>query len=251
MSARYLIRMDDACDTMDLHKWQLVEKILDEFGVKPIVAVVPNNQDIDLMIDPPDVKFWERVRDWKAKGWTIAMHGYNHLMHPTESELLLPYYKRSEYAGLNYEEQATKIRKSWRLFQNQGVEPNVWIAPAHCFDALTLKAIHNETSIRAVSDGIAWDVYYEHDFFWIPQQLWGLTERQSGLWTVCLHPNMMTEESITLLRQAIRDQYQDRIITFEDVELKKQKKSLRGRLYHAYFWGRRRASAWLRSIYGN
>ena len=251
MSARYLIRMDDACHTMDRHKWQLIEQILDELGVKPIVAVVPNNHDNELMIDPPDVMFWDKVRDWKAKGWTIAMHGFTHLMHPTESELLLPYYKRSEFAGLTYEEQAVKIRKSWQLFQVQGVEPKVWIAPAHCFDALTLKAIRNETSIRAISDGIAWDVYYEHDFFWIPQQLWELTERQSGLWTVCLHPNMMTEESIIFLRQAIRGQFQDRIISFQDVDLRKQKKSLRGRFYHGYFWGRRRASAWLRTMYGN
>ena len=251
MSARYLIRMDDACHTMDRHKWQLMEKTLDELGVKPIVAVVPDNQDPTLMLEPADGGFWDKVRIWQEKGWTIAMHGYTHLMHPTESVLLLPYYNRSEFAGLPYEEQAAKIKKSWQLFQAQGVEPKVWIAPAHCFDVLTLKAIYHETSISVVSDGIAWDVYYEHDFFWIPQQLWALTERQSGLWTVCLHPNMMTEESIISLGQTIQGQFHDSITTFQDVALKKQKKSLRGRLYHRYFWGRRRASALLQTMFGN
>lgn len=250
MSARYLIRMDDACHTMDRHKWQLMEKTLDELGVKPIVAVVPDNQDPTLMLEPPDGGFWDKVRIWQEKGWTIAMHGYTHLMHPTESVLLLPYYKRSEFAGLPYEEQAAKIRKSWQLFQAQGVVPKVWIAPAHCFDVLTLKAIHDETSIRVVSDGIAWDVYYDLDFFWIPQQLWRLTERQSGLWTVCLHPNMMTDESIIALGQTIRGQFHDRITAFQDVNLRKQKKTLRQLLFHNYFFWRRGVSVRLQTMFG-
>lgn len=249
MSAQYLIRMDDACHTMDRHKWGLIEKILDECGVKPIVAVVPDIQDPELMVDPPDSAFWGKVRAWQQKGWTVALHGHTHLMHPTESKLVLPYYKRSEFAGLAYEQQAEKIKKSWQIFKAQSVDPKVWIAPAHCFDLLTLKAIHNETEIRVVSDGIASDVYYENEFFWIPQQLWELTDKQSGLWTVCLHPNMMTDEAIVNLGDLIRSRFKDRIIAFQDVALKKQKKSLRGQLYHQYFWGRRAASAWVRSVF--
>jgi hypothetical protein len=240
MTAKYLIRMDDACHTMDRCKWQHIELILDECKVKPIVAVVPENRDPQFMIDSHDTMFWDKARDWQAKGWTIAMHGYTHLMHHTESELLLPYYKHSEFAGLSYEEQAEKIRQSWRIFQEQGIEPKAWIAPAHCFDALTLQAIRNETSIQVVSDGIAWDVYYKHDFYWIPQQIWGLVERKSGLWTVSLHPNMMTEASIAALGNAIRSRFCERIISFQDVQLKRQGKSLLGRLYHSRFWWRRK-----------
>jgi len=45
MSARYLIRLDDASATMNRHKWQLIEGVLDQHAIKPIVAVVPDNQD--------------------------------------------------------------------------------------------------------------------------------------------------------------------------------------------------------------
>ena len=247
MNAKYLIRMDDACHTMDARKWQRMEQTLDQLGIRPIVAVVPENKDLSLMIDPPDGAFWDKVRAWQAKGWTIAMHGYTHVMHYTESRLILPYYKRSEFAGLSYEDQAAKIKKSWQLFKEQGIELKIWIAPAHCFDIVTLKAIHDETNIRVVSDGIAFDVYYEYDFFWIPQQIWELAERRSGLWTVCLHPNMMTLDAITAFGELVKSQFRNRIISFEDVNLTKQKKSLSGWIYNAYFWSRRHAMGWLLS----
>ena len=48
MTAKYLIRMDDACPTMDHDKWEYLEKILDEFSIKPIIAVVPKNVDEEL-----------------------------------------------------------------------------------------------------------------------------------------------------------------------------------------------------------
>ena len=51
-----------------------------------------------------------------GQGVTVAMHGYQHCMHPTKSKLVLPFYERSEFAGLSYESQAEKIRKSWHLF---------------------------------------------------------------------------------------------------------------------------------------
>ena len=41
MTAKYLIRLDDACDTSNLSKWAEIERILDNFSVKPIVAVIP------------------------------------------------------------------------------------------------------------------------------------------------------------------------------------------------------------------
>ena len=138
-------------------------------------------------------------------------------MHPTESPLLLPYYKRSEFAGLSYKKQAEKIKASWNIFLDQKIDIKIWVAPAHCFDQLTLEAIKNETSIRVISDGISLGVFYDHDFFWVPHQLWSLEERSSGLWSVCLHPNMVTEESIVALGNNIRNQFKDRIITFQDV----------------------------------
>jgi predicted deacetylase len=240
VSARYLIRLDDACDTMQPAKWESVERVLDGHGIKPIVAVIPDNHDPALLFAPRDPEFWVRVQRWAAKGWTIAMHGSTHVMHATQEPLVLPYYRRSEFAGLTLEDQATRVRAGWQLFREHGIEPQIWVAPAHSFDLLTLEAVARETSIRVVSDGIAWDTYHEHNFYWIPQQLWGFRKRSSGLWTVCLHPNTMDAEAVASLDAKLGDEFRDRVISVADVQLRRRPKSARGRLYHAYFWWRRR-----------
>jgi len=236
MNAQYLLRLDDACHTMDRQKWKKLEDLFDELGVKPIVAVVPDNQDQELRFESADAGFWDKVRCWQAKGWTIAMHGYQHVMHHTKSKLIMPYYTRSEFAGLTYIEQAAKIRRSWEIFLSQGVIPTVWIAPAHCFDLHTLEAIYSETTIRVVSDGIARDQYCDKGFYWVPQQLWNLKEKKAGLWTVCLHPNTMTQQDIDMLRISISGQYCERIISLDDVKLLKRQKSLIDRFDDFIFW---------------
>jgi len=159
-------------------------------------------------------------------------------MHATNERLLVPYYKRSEFAGLSFEHQRAKIRTAWSFFLSQGIEPRIWVAPAHSFNGLTLEALREETSIRIVSDGIAWNTFYEHGFHWIPQQMWKFTSRNSGLWTVCLHPNQMHESVIAQLRRDIREEFLPRLISVDEVSLSSRRKSLRGRLYHLYFWSR-------------
>jgi predicted deacetylase len=238
MSARYLIRLDDACDTMDRRRWERVEQVLDAHGVKPIVAVIPDNRDSALMLEPRDTAFWTRVRGWASKDWTVAMHGCTHLMHPTRHELLLPFYQRSEFAGLTLEVQRAKIRTAWQLFLTQEVEPRLWVAPAHSFDLLTLEAVRRETPIRIVSDGIAWDTYQEHGFDWIPQQLWRLAARPSGTWTVCLHPNRMDDAAIASLDRTLGVNFRGRVIRVSEVKLRQGGKTLPSRLYHRYFWWR-------------
>lgn len=251
MTAKYLLRMDDACPTMDLRKWQMFEELFDVLGIKPLVAVVPDNGDPELQRDPPDPLFWGKVRSWHEKGWTIAMHGYQHTMHHTKSKLVLPFYQRSEFGGLPYEMQAEKIRKSWSLFVAHGVEPTAWIAPAHCFDRLTLAAIRNETPIKIVSDGIACDQYFEDGFFCLPQQLWSLAEKSSGLWTVCLHPNTMTEDQFAAFRTVLLECYISRVTSVDKLVLHKRSKSLADRVYDVYFWQRHRALKLIHRVRSN
>lgn len=242
MSARYLVRLDDACPTMDAAKWRAVEELLDARGIRPLVAVVPDNRDPVLKVDAPDPRFWELVRHWQSKGWTIAMHGYQHQFHNVDrNRLLLPFYDRSEFAGLPYEAQAGKIRASWRMFKDAGVEPTAWIAPAHCFDRLTLDALRAETPIRIVSDGLARTQFFELGFYWLPQQLWSVVPKDSGLWTICLHPNTMTAAQIDDLERSLgTSAIASRLICVHDVELKKRRRSLADRAYSVWFWQRKR-----------
>ena len=79
MKQQYLIRLDDACPTMNKVKWQRMEDILDRHGIRPMVGVIPHNEDPKQEIDPVNPLFWDNVNVWKEKGWAIAMHGYNHV----------------------------------------------------------------------------------------------------------------------------------------------------------------------------
>lgn len=242
MSARYLLRLDDACPTMDTTKWRAIEELLDARGIRPLVAVVPDNRDPVLQVDAPDPQFWDAVRRWAAKGWTIAMHGYQHQFHAVDrTRLLLPFYDRSEFAGLPYEAQAEKIRSSWRLFKDAGVEPTAWIAPAHCFDRVTLEALRAETPIRIVSDGLARAQFFELGFYWLPQQLWSVVPKTSGLWTICLHPNTMSGAQIEDLGRSLAvPAIASRLVSVGNIELKERGRSLVDRAYGAWFWQRKR-----------
>ena len=235
---KYIIRLDDACPTMDKLKWKLIEDICDNYEIKPLVAVVPDNQDNNLNFNEADEYFWNKVREWHNKGWTIAMHGYQHKLELTTSKSILPFYKHSEFTGLSLNEQILKIRKSWNIFKANGIEPLVWIAPAHCFDIFTLQALYRETSIRIISDGIARNIYYESNFFWIPQQLWTFKLKNSGLWTVCFHPNSMSNTKIKTFEDDIKANYKDKIISVYDIIFYKRNRNLYDEIENFLFWRR-------------
>ena len=57
--ARYLVRFDDICPTMDWDIWERVEEILLENKIKPILAVVPNNVDEHLIVTRQKDDFWK------------------------------------------------------------------------------------------------------------------------------------------------------------------------------------------------
>src|ERR1051326_9565196 len=76
---QFLLRFDDICPTMRWDMWSEIEKRLIQYDIKPILAVVPDNRDPVLQVDRPRRDFWVRVRRWQEQGWTIALHGYQHL----------------------------------------------------------------------------------------------------------------------------------------------------------------------------
>jgi predicted deacetylase len=217
MSAKYIVRFDDICPTMNWVIWEQIESILVKHNIKPILAVVPDNRDPKLVGGPQREDFWERVRAWQAAGWFIAIHGYQHLYSTPESGLMR-INNRSEFAGLSYEEQRSKLEKGLAIFAQHNVCADAWIAPAHAFDTNTVKALL-DLNINIISDGYYWRPVKRLDALWVPQQLWRFRKMPFGLWTVCLHHNGYSEKdlkklelnieefasSITSFDQAIRD----------------------------------------------
>ncbi len=239
MSAKYIFRLDDATAFSNREKWSLIESLFDKHSIKPIVAVTPDNKDPDIKYDNEDSGFWNKVNDWSKKGWSIAMHGYQHLYHDVAKDnLIIPFYNRSEFAGLNLEDQKSKISKSLNIFKSNGILPTVWVAPSHSFDNNTLQALYELTEIRIVSDGIALFPYYKNNFHFIPQQIWNLKNKKFGVWTVCLHPDTMTDDEFSQLSKKLEeDGSSSKIISVSDINFDETNtKNFLNSLYGIYFW---------------
>lgn len=248
MSAKYIFRLDDATAFSDVEKWKLLEQIFDDFEIKPLVAVTPDNRDPGLFYKKQNPDFWKLILNWKNKGWEIAMHGYQHLYHEVNKKaLLIPYYDRSEFAGLNIDDQRKKINMSISIFRSYGIDPKVWIAPSHSFDELTLQAIKYETNIDTISDGIAIYPYEYKGFTFLPQQLWDVRKKFFGVWTICLHPDTMTNDDIALLRKKIQKMkiYNN---SFSVKDIKAKKKYLINSVYRIFYWTRYKLFNVLRPI---
>lgn len=190
---KYFIRLDDASEYMDVKKWNRMESLLKDYNIKPIVGIIPDNQDPDLVEKyTKDKLFWNKVKEWQDAGWTLALHGYTHKF-CSECGGINPVNLRSEFAGVDLESQKEKIRKGNCILKQHNINAEIFFAPAHTFDENTLKALEEETSIRVISDTIANDVYYKEPFYFIPQQSGRVRNLPFRLTTFCYHPNNMNE----------------------------------------------------------
>ena len=221
MVNKYLIRLDDACQTMDKEKWQRMFDILDCYDVRPMVGVIPHNEDPEQEIDAPDAEFWNKAKQWQDKGYSIAMHGYNHCYISDKGlDGINPLWMRSEFAGVPLEEQKQRIRDGFGILSGHGLKPRFFFAPSHTFDENTLIALKECTDIRVISDTIAVKPYKRDGFVFIPQLGGHCAEmRVKGLWTFCLHPSIMNEPQFVAVENFLKD-HKDEFVNFDQIDLR-------------------------------
>jgi predicted deacetylase len=239
--AQYLLRFDDLCPTMAWERFERFIPMIEEFGIRPILAVVPENCDPELEISAPDSEFWSRMRTMEAAGATIGLHGYRHLCN-IRGRSLVPLHETSEFAGVPEGIQQKWIRAGMGILRGHDLNPRIWVAPRHGFDQGTLRALRSE-GINAISDGFARVPFRRGGLTWIPQQLWGPVEKGRGVWTICIHSHTasedLVEETSTFVHQhAAQFTSVDRVLDeFQPKEL-----DMAERLYGAYSLGRMRIS---------
>ena len=97
--------------------------------------------------------------------------------------------------------QKDRLRKGIQIFREQGIDPDLWIAPAHSFDSITVDALR-ELDITVISDGLAIAPHTDaKGIFWVPQQLWRFRRRPFGVWTVCFHHNRWSDRQFDQFRR--------------------------------------------------
>lgn len=200
--AQYLLRIDDLCPTVSPGRWKQLAALIAEFHLRPILAVVPENCDLELDRSPANPEFWAGMRKLQSEGGAIALHGYRHLC-ASRGRSLAKMARASEFAGVEEATQRLWIREGLRILREHGLHPRLWAAPRHGFDAHTLHILKAE-GIEAVSDGLARMPFVREGITWIPQQLWAPRHERQGLWTICIHPNTLSDEEFERLRAFVR-----------------------------------------------
>jgi len=188
-----LIRFDDVAPNMNWVMMEKCETLLNKFDIKPILGVIPNNQDSELMNYPLKNNFWDIVKKWQAKNWSIAMHGYAHLYDAeTFKKDYFEYGGRSEFFGHSYEDQILKLKKGLKIFRDKNIEIKTFFAPNHTYDLNTFKAL-KECGIFQVVDGYGLSPFKFNGIKFIPQLFFKLYMLPYGIQSTQIHLNSWTE----------------------------------------------------------
>ena len=210
--SKYIMRLDDACEKRNIKYWDRIEKILDNYGIIPLVGIIPHCEDPMMDKYPTDDGFKMRVKNWMDKNWVIALHGYNHV-YSSNCGGINPVNCRSEFAGESLERQKEKIKKGVSILNDMGIKPQVFFAPSHTFDKNTITALKEESDIRIISDTIANDSYEKYGMTFVPQQSGRVRALPFKIVTFCYHPNTMNENDFSELENFLK-KYQRKFISF-------------------------------------
>lgn len=219
--ARYIFRMDDITPEMDwTFFWKYIE-MFQSLKVKPLLGIVPNNQDRKLMIEKPNSDFWNIMRRLQQENIAdIAQHGYDHVYISESSGILderIGFEKKSEFAGLSYRLQYRKIKQGLNILHENGLKTDIWMAPGHTLDEKTLVILY-ELGFKYITDGIGLFPFKRNNLLFIPQQFWFPQKIPFGVGTVCIHSNNGNTQLLESIRSFIRTEGKNVISFYEATE---------------------------------
>lgn len=219
MGATYIYRMDDINPKMDWGQFWKFINLFKTYNVKPLLGVAPNNKDKDLMVDEENKDFWEIIRNLKEEGIIdIAQHGYQHRLfcsHANDSfGLKISSANLTEFAGLPYKEQYKRIKKGQMIMRENGIYTDIWMAPCHSFDLVTLRVL-KDLGFHFITDGMAAYPFLINDMVFVPQQLWQPRWFPFGIFTICIHANNSDENAFEKIKKHLESANQ--IIGFDNV----------------------------------
>lgn len=209
------IRMDDITPDMNWHKFNMFKEILDELNIKPLIGVVPNNEDELLHIEDNNREFWKIISELQKNGWIVAMHGVRH-QYSTKNGGLFPLNHFSEFAGVPFDKQREEIRFGKEIFAKNGIVTSIFMAPGHTFDKHTVKALL-ENGFTSITDGFGKKPFYRKGLIYYPialQRSKVFADSSEGVNTLVYHLNTMTEEQILKEGELLKNNI-DRICNFE------------------------------------
>lgn len=223
------IRLDDITPDMDWEKFRRFEKLLDKYGIAPLIGVVPDNQDPNLARNPKIQNFLAQIQQWESKNWVLAMHGWKHI-YTTQKGGLFPLNCFSEFAGVDKDKQRKMIFDGKDKLGKMGIQTTIFMAPAHSYDKNTL-AVLEEAGFQYLTDGFG-DAPYEWKgltFLPIAFQKSKALEKESGYTTLVVHTNTMDDSDFDEFER-IFEKYKEKFISYKEyLQVPAQKQTLAGR----------------------
>lgn len=131
---RVAVRLDDINPCMDYKKFCQIKDLLDKYNVCPLIGVVPDNQDRGIAPGYEINNYVDMLIALKNRGWVIAMHGVTH-------RYINDFSNRSEFCGLNYEEQYNKLKYGKEKLEKIIGRVEVFFAPSNNHDQNTVLAL--------------------------------------------------------------------------------------------------------------
>lgn len=213
---KILLRFDDIAENMNWHFLDKCEVLFDKYKIKPVLGVIPNNKDKELLSFPKRKNFWQIVKNWENKGWEISMHGYNHLYdNNTYKNDLFKYGGRSEFFGHPKDKQKEKIKTGLKIFKDNNIKVRSFFAPNHTYDLNTLDSL-KELNISIVIDGYGLKPYVKNGIIFIPQLFYKLFFLPFGIQTTQIHLNEWTDKNYKNFEKFI-DKNINNIVDFDFV----------------------------------
>lgn len=222
------VRMDDISPAMDWDRFEAFRALLNEYGVKPLIGVVPDNRDENLNRGRENADFWLYVKQLQESGWVVALHGYQHV-YTKKKGGMFPLNDFSEFAGVSYEKQRDMLEKGREIMEAHGVVTDIFMAPAHSYDRNTLEAL-KQTGFYRITDGFGKRPYrwLGMDFYPISFRLENSLKKDKGFTTMVVHTNTINEKDMEKYRRILEER---EVISFREY-LKEQpvKRTVFGRL---------------------
>ena len=208
-----LIRIDDVAENMN---WDLMEKselLFEKYGIKPVLGVIPNNKDEELLSYPKQNDFWEQVRKWRDKGWEISMHGFTHVYDTnTKKKDYFKYGGGSEFCGHSLETQTSRIENGLKKFRDEKIKIRSFFAPNHTYDKNTFAALKN-LGINEIIDGYGLMPYTENQIKFIPQLFYKVFTLPFGIQATQIHLNYWSQKEFDNFERFIADNSK-KVITY-------------------------------------
>ena len=199
------IRLDDITPDMDYSKFNKLKQILDTYQIKPLIGVVPFNEDSNLRRSENNPDFADMIRNLEKEGYVIALHGYHHV-YTTKKGGLFPLNHFSEYAGVPYERQLQMIQEGKKAILDMSISTSIFMAPAHSYDTNTLKAL-KKCGFTAITDGFGKRPYRRKGltFYPIAMKRQDCFKDKAGYTTLVIHANSIEEDEFKQYQKMIMD----------------------------------------------